>query len=90
MRKIAIWLLLIFVWLSGFVCAKVLAGESVIVLQDNTTIRTKDGGGQFVADSSNWSSDVEIKDPAGDADCFDRAKKSANRRDRYALLERCL
>ena len=68
-----------------------LAGESVIVLSDNTTIKT---GGyhepRLLPQFEVETADIELNDPTGDAECFDRAKKVANRRDRYALLERCL
>lgn len=65
------------------------AGESVIVLQDNTTIRTKEiyGKPQFEVEDQT---EAELKDPMGDATCFENAKKNTNRRDRYALLERCI
>ena len=81
MRRLTIALLL--------VSSPALAGESVIVLSDNSVIRTKSGEaparmGQFQVET------VELKDPAGDADCFDHAVRTSNRRDRYTRMNKCL
>lgn len=39
MRKVAIWLLLIFVWMSGFVAAKAFARESIDQYLDRMRMR---------------------------------------------------
>lgn len=72
-------------------CTTANAGESTIVLSDNTTIKTVHhyGKPQFEVETEE-AVEPEVKDPMGDASCFDNAKKQANRRDRYTLINRCL
>lgn len=91
MRKLAIWLLLIFVWLSGFMTSKVFASESTIVLMDNTTIKTVHHYERSTdtLQMGNWD-DVAILNPTAEAECFDRIKLFKGRADRYQQLESCL
>lgn len=72
-------------------CTTANASESTIVLSDNTTIKTVHhyGKPQFEVETEE-AVEPEVKDPMGDASCFDNAKKQANRRDRYTLINRCL
>lgn len=69
----------------------VYASEVTLVKSDNTTIKTVHhyGKPQFEVETEE-AVEPEVKDPMGDASCFDNAKKQANRRDRYTLINRCL
>lgn len=67
------------------------AGESTLVqMSDNTTIKTKVTYEPAYVTQFKTDDPVEIKDPMGDATCFDAAIHKANRRDRYTALDHCL
>jgi len=88
-RKAILWLIGIIIWLSGFLSAKCFAGESTIVLQDNTRITkrevyTSPRMGQFEVET------VEIKNPIAQHDCFDRIKNIRGVADRYTAIDNCL
>lgn len=72
-------------------CTTANASESTIVLSDNTTIKTVHhyGKPQFEVETEE-AVEPEVKDPMGDATCFENAIHRKNRRDRYTLINRCL
>lgn len=78
MRRIALALIM--------TSAPAFAGESTIVLSDNTTIKSVElyGNPEFEVET------VELNDPASDAECFDNAKTRLSRTDRYSSIDDCL
>ena len=80
MRRIAI--------LSILMSSTAIAGESTIVLQDNTRITKREvytphRMGQFEVET------VEIKNPIADHDCFERIQNIHGIADRYAAIDKC-
>jgi len=68
-----------------FVASQAVAGESTIVLQDNTRITTREvymspKMGQF---------EVETDDSFGFAQCIDQAKRETTRQKRFKAIQDC-
>lgn len=67
-------------------CTTANAGESTIVLSDNTTIKTVHVYNKVEAHNPV----VELKNPREEYTCFDEAKKLTDRASRFAAIDRCV
>jgi len=89
-KRLAIYLLVACIWLFGFLTAKCFASETVIVLSDNTVIRTVHHYGNEQTSKQASVESVELKNPIAEYDCFDRIKLLRNKASRYQAIDKCL
>jgi hypothetical protein len=87
-RKAILWLIGITIWLSGFMTAKCFAGESTLVMSDNTRITTREIYQVIPTTTRNPVAPV-ISNPIADHDCFDRIQNIHGIADRYAAIDKC-
>lgn len=84
--RIALYTLVLSLLMVGFICGVVLAGESVIVLKNNSVIKTTD----IQRPVPEFDRVVEVKDPSAYYKCMDEAASHHIRSRRYELMEKCV
>jgi len=91
-RELSFWLLVILLATSlislGYVTAAN-AGESTIILSDNTRITTREIYPVIPTTTHNLVEPV-ISNPIAQHDCFDRIKLLRNKASRYQAIDQCI